>query len=324
MHETYPGTGGSAEPRLSIVIVTNNRVTRLINTLGRLSQLEAGYPIIVVDNASTDGTVATVRRHFPAVQIIERATNIGGVARNDGIEAASTDYIAFADDDSWYDAGSLATAVDILDRYPRLAVLMSRVYGPTGELDPCCGLMNRSPLPHDSSTPGIPILGFLACGATVRRDAVLDSGGFDSRHGTGGEEEWVSWNLAERGWELRYVPEITSHHHPAPRTPERMRQRRIERISIELWGAWSRRRRPAAIGITAHYLRRALTDAESRAGLFRALPDLPASLANRRPLSRRVEALIIMLERDRQEHEIPDASSQRSATLPATAPRRIP
>jgi GT2 family glycosyltransferase len=49
------------EDRLGIVIITHDRALRFIDTLGQLRSLEASYPMVVVDNASKDGTPKLVR-----------------------------------------------------------------------------------------------------------------------------------------------------------------------------------------------------------------------------------------------------------------------
>jgi GT2 family glycosyltransferase len=112
---------------LSIVVLTHNRKDELLTTLARLRQLEAAYPIHVVDNASTDETCRAVRQMFPEVLLIRTEKNLGAAARNYGVEAAETDYVAFCDDDTWWAHGSLATGIRILDRYPDLGVLTARI-----------------------------------------------------------------------------------------------------------------------------------------------------------------------------------------------------
>ena len=60
------------------------------------------------------------------------------------------------------------------------------------------------------------MLGFLACGAVVRREAYLAAGGFDDVVFFMGEEERLALDLATLGWGLAYVDEVVAHHHPSP------------------------------------------------------------------------------------------------------------
>src|SRR5207253_11095878 len=61
--------------------------------------------------------------------------------------------------------------------------------------DPLCELLAASCLPRGDDLPGPRILGFLACGAIVRREAYLGVGGFEFRYGVGGEEDRKSTRL---------------------------------------------------------------------------------------------------------------------------------
>jgi N-acetylglucosaminyl-diphospho-decaprenol L-rhamnosyltransferase len=121
--------------------------------------------------------------------------------------------------------------------------------------------MARSPLPRVPGMPGTPILGFVACGAIVRRSAFLEVGGCHARIGTGGEEELLALDLAAAGWQLAYLPEVVAHHHPARVGDRGNRTRRLARNS--LWVSWLRRPAPVAARATARALRepRALGDA---------------------------------------------------------------
>jgi GT2 family glycosyltransferase len=287
--------------QLGIVIVTRNRVETLLGTLARLTALPERCPIVVVDNASTDGTPAAVRANFPDITTIALTRNLGGVARNYGVRYLSCPYVAFADDDSWWAPGSLTRAAAYFAATPRLGLIMARILvGPTERLDPACAEMARSPLPRPSGVPGVPLLGFIACGAIVRRAAFLEAGGFDPRFGTGGEEAIVAMSLAAHGWHLSYLADVVAHHHPSPHRPN-MRERYIEGISDRLWEGWLRRPLGPALRITTRHLRLAFTDPINRAGVARAIRELPRILWQRRVVPPNVESMIVLLERDRQE-----------------------
>ena len=285
---------------LGIVIVTRNRIETLLETLERLAALPDRCPVVIVDNASDDGTPARVRARFPGTTVIALTSNQGGVARNYGVRHLQREYIAFADDDSWWAPGSLARAVAHFAAAPRLGLLMARILvGPEERLDPACAEMARSPLPRAADAPGPALLGFVACGAIVRRSAFLAAGGFDPRFGTGGEEALVAMSLAARGWQLAYVEDVVAHHHPSPRRPN-MRERHVEGISDRLWEAWLRRPLGPALRITAHHLRLARTDEINREGVVRAARELPRILRQRRVVPRAIEAQLALLERERQ------------------------
>lgn len=285
---------------LAIVVVTHNRRDTLLHTLAQLHRLEADYPIVVVDNASTDGTAAAVRRLFPRARLIRRPRNVGAVARNDGVAATRHPFVAFADDDSWWAEGALTRAVTCFRQHPRLGLIMSRILvGPEERLDPCCELMSRTPLPPPPNLPGYPILGFVACGAVVRRAAFLSAGGFHPRYGTSGEEALLSIDMAHRGWRLAYLPEVISHHHPSSKRS--MHGRYVDGVCHALWTAWLRRPLRRAAAITRTFLRDALHDEVARRGLLAALRGLPWVVRARVPVSSYLENQLCLLEAQQAE-----------------------
>lgn len=277
--------------RVAVVIATRNRGPELVGTLARLGALGDQPPIVVVDNGSTDGTAELVRAHHPGVQVVGLRRNHGAAARTIGARLVDSPYVAFSDDDSWWAPGALTQAADLLERHPRLAVLAARVLvGPHQRLDPVCAEMAHSPLPPTPDLPGPPVLGFIACGAVVRRAAFLEVGGFDARLGVGGEEELVSVDLATRGWGLAYVEEVVAYHHPSPsRDPS---GRRRVQLRNALWSAWLRRPLGGAARQTAHLTTLAIHQPGTWPGLLLAIHGLPWVLRERRPIPHELETAL--------------------------------
>jgi GT2 family glycosyltransferase len=276
---------------VAVVIATRNRGTELLGTLARLDALHEQLPIVVVDNGSTDGTAELVRTNYPGVRVVGLRRNRGGAARTVGARLVDSPYVAFSDDDSWWAPGALRRAVDVLNRHPRLAVLAARVLvGPDQRLDPVCDQMAHSPLPSADDLPGPSVLGFIACGAVVRRTAFLEVGGFDVRLGVGGEEELLSVDLATRGWGLAYVEEVVAYHHPSP-TRDPSGRRRIQ-VRNALWSAWLRRPLGGAARRTAHLAALAMHQPGAWSGVLLAMLGLPWVLRERRPVHRELEAAL--------------------------------
>jgi N-acetylglucosaminyl-diphospho-decaprenol L-rhamnosyltransferase len=284
------------QSRIGVVIATCDRRVSLLETLARVTGLPERPRIVVVDNGSTDGTPQAVASAFPQVEILGLRRNRGAAARNAGVEHVGTPYAAFLDDDSWWEPGALTRAVDVLDRHPRVAVLAARVLvGDEERLDPVCRAMERSPLPVATAGPGPAVLGFVACGAVVRRDAFLQAGGFDERYGIGGEEQPLAVRLASAGWELRYVREVVAHHHPARSGTRSVRDAQI--LRNDLWTAWSLRRGAGALLASARLLRSAGLRRATLTGLAGALRRAPGVVRRRRPATPAVEAGLRLLER---------------------------
>ncbi len=290
----------TASGRVTVVVMTRNRWPDLSRSL---SKHEA--PVILVDNGSGDGTPELVRRHFPHVDVVELATNRGSVARNVGVERAPTPYVAFADDDSWWAAGALSEASDVLDRHPRLAVLAGQMLVGAEELpDPICASMADSPLARAADLPGPSVLGFLACGAVVRREAYLAAGGFDDIIFFMGEEERLALDLASLGWGLAYVEHVVAHHHPSPSRDTVAQQARAARNRL----LTALLRRPWSVVLSA-VLGNLQEGRAGRMAVRQAVARLPHAILRRRRLPPRVEAARRLLD-EPAGRRAPEARSQ--------------
>jgi GT2 family glycosyltransferase len=270
--------------------MTAERVTVVVMTRDRWPDLEKTMPrheasVILMDNGSTDGTPELVREHFPHVSVVELGSNRGSVARNLGVLRARTPYVAFADDDSWWEAGALERAADLFDVHPRLAVLAGRVLvGEEDVPDPICALMADSPLGREEDLPGPSVLGFLACAAVVRREAFVAAGGFDDVIFFMGEEERLSLDLASAGWGQAYVETVVAHHHPSPSRDSVERRARAARN--RLLTAVLRRPWRVVLHAVADDLR---SGPAGRKAVRLALRRLPRAVRHRRTLPPHVE-----------------------------------
>lgn len=270
---------------VTVIIATRNRWQQL-----RRSLPQHECPVILLDNGSTDGSPALVREHFPDVTVIELSRNRGACARNVGVARAGTRYVAFADDDSWWASGALDEAARMFDAHPRLALLAGRILvGQTEWLDPTCEQMATSPLGTASDLPGPSVLGFLACGAVLRRDAFLAVGGFDDVVFFFGEEERVALDLAAAGWGLAYVDTVIAHHHPPPgadrsgRAALAVRNRVLTAVLRRPWPVVAAVVRAEAVRGMAGRRRSGLD------GILAAVPRLPAALRQRQVIPPAVE-----------------------------------
>lgn len=293
------GHDGHAPARVAVAIVTRNRRERLLATLERLRTLPERPPLLVIDNASTDGTADAVRARFPDVEVVGLEENRGAAARNTAVRRLAAPYVAFSDDDSWWEPGALARAAEVMRAHPRLGLLAARVLvGPDGRLDPTCAAMARSPLTDagGEAVSGVPVLGFVACGAIVRRTAFLQVGGFDARYGVGGEERLLAGDFVAAGWLVRYHARIVARHDP-PAASARRPERAATVVRNDLWSAWLRRPARRVPAATLRALREGGAGRPTLRGAGAAARGLPWVLRERRPHSREVEAALRQLER---------------------------
>jgi len=130
-------------PAVAAVVVTCNRQRLLLEALAAVhAQSRAPDAVIVVDNASTDGTAAAVRRHHPSVRLAELTRNTGGAggfAYGTALAlAGGADLIWFMDDDTVPGPGALRALLAAREGYPGRppALVASRVLWTDGRAHP--------------------------------------------------------------------------------------------------------------------------------------------------------------------------------------------
>jgi rhamnopyranosyl-N-acetylglucosaminyl-diphospho-decaprenol beta-1,3/1,4-galactofuranosyltransferase len=133
----------ASPPRVIAVVVTYNRRELLLEALAAVcGQSRAPDAVIVVDNASTDGTAAAVRSSYPSVHLAELSANTGGAggfACGAALALAdAADLMWFMDDDTVPQPGALAALLEARGRHPGPppAVIASRVLWTDGRVHP--------------------------------------------------------------------------------------------------------------------------------------------------------------------------------------------
>lgn len=158
------------EPLVSAVIVTWNRLAEVRVALQSL--VAQDYPhleILVVDNASTDGTPEMIAGEFPQVRVLRQDHNLGCPGgRNVGVRAATGEFIFSLDDDAEAEPAVVSTLLRHFQRDPQLAVLMPRLV----DCDPAA---SRPELPP---VPPLRYRGLYTGGAALIRKAVIEAVGY--------------------------------------------------------------------------------------------------------------------------------------------------
>jgi GT2 family glycosyltransferase len=288
-----------ADDRVTVAVITHNRRGELLRTLEKLAALPERPKVIVADNGSRDGTAAAARSRYPDAEVIAVRRNLGAVARNLAVRRVTTPYVAFCDDDTWWEPGSLRHCADALDAHPDLAVVTARIIvEPAGTEDPIVAELAHSPVPGRPGLPGPALMSFLAGASVLRVGPFRQAGGFSPRLWLGGEEELLAADLITAGHHLCYLPGAAVHH--APSRQRDPRRRRWLGIRNTLWFTWLRRPLPAAARRTAELARAVPRDRTSAAAFAAALAGLPWVLRERRPLPARVESVIRLLDEPRR------------------------
>lgn len=115
-------------PKVSVIIPTYNRgqyITQALDSV--LSQTYHDYEIIVVDDGSTDNTQEILKKYDGKFKSIIKENQGISKTRNRGIEESTGEYIAFLDSDDYWAPEKLEEQVKVLDRYPNVGIVYSRM-----------------------------------------------------------------------------------------------------------------------------------------------------------------------------------------------------
>ena len=177
--------------KVSIIIPTYNRKKLLIRALRSiLAQTYKNYEIIIYDDGSTDGTEAEIGQFNKTVVYLKGEHSGVSHARNEALRVSKGEYIAFLDDDDWWDEKYLETTVKRLKREDVIGVFTNyyKVYEngkktigfPKGKVPEIVDLnwMVRGSFIDPSFT-------------VLKRDTVIKAGLFDETLST--TEDWDLW-----------------------------------------------------------------------------------------------------------------------------------
>lgn len=122
--------------KLSIIIVSWNVRALLQKCLASIyRETKTALEVIVVDNASTDGSADLVANEYPQVKLIRNTKNLGFArANNQGLRLARGEYVIFLNDDTEIRSSALDTMVDFLDRHQEAGIIGARLLNADGSL----------------------------------------------------------------------------------------------------------------------------------------------------------------------------------------------
>jgi len=220
-------------PDVAAVVVAHNAAPWIERSLESLRG--TGAEMIVVDNASTDGTREIVREKFPEAQLVEEENRGFGAGNNAGMRVATGRYFLLLNPDAWLTDGALEKLVDELESDASIGVVGPRLRNLDGSVQPSIRgfptlwrlvtqytLLNRlaphSRLLNDFYDGGRDLdrtqdVEFLrgAC-LLVRREALEDVGPFDEAFFMFAEEADWCLRARRRGWRTVYVPRAEAVH----------------------------------------------------------------------------------------------------------------
>ncbi len=216
--------------QLSAILVSYNTRQMTLDCLAALLPELVGIEseVILVDNASTDGSAAAVRAAYPNVDVIENKLNSGfGGGNNLAMKRARGKYLLLINTDAFVKPGAVRELMHYLDRQPKVALVGPRLMNGDGSLQLSCF---RFPSPgrawaenlfvsavfagesrlgdyrkwaHDREREVDWVIG--AC-CLVRREVYESVGGFDERFFMYAEETDWQRRMRTAGWSIGFTP----------------------------------------------------------------------------------------------------------------------
>jgi len=209
----------TAQPQVTIVIPNWNNMRWLPGCLDGLSeQRYRDFQIILVDNGSTDGSVAFVRKHYPQVQILTFAKNRGfAPAVNAGIQQSRSRYVALLNTDTIPRPNWLHCLMETMESSPPdvgcLAPKMLKLGDPNviddaGDILSWYGSARKRGMgePADTYTKVEQVFSACAGAALYRRAFLEDVGGFDESFTSYLEDIDLGLRGCLMGYRCLYVP----------------------------------------------------------------------------------------------------------------------
>lgn len=192
---------------------------------GRRMTAVQPFEVIMVDDASTDDSVAFVEANYPEVQIVRLARNSGlAVGCNAGARAATGELLVMLNNDTEAEPGWLAALVEAAAAHPRAGAVASKMllFDRRDTLHNAGDLMGADGIPRNRGVwerdtgqyDDQPVI-FGGCGGGVlyRRAAWEQAGGFDERLFMYLEDVDLAWRLQLLGWGAIFAPQARLYHH---------------------------------------------------------------------------------------------------------------
>ncbi len=233
-----PLPGRKALMTLSIIIVNWNTRELLLQCLAsiyaaQLTDPHLSFEVIVVDNASSDGSVQAVRKQFPQVHVIENAQNVGFArANNQAIAQSSGQFVLLLNSDTEVFPNALYRLTEFLDAHPGVGGAGPKILNPDRSLQASCfrfptvarefwRLLHleqiwpvvdyRMERWEQVRPRSVDVL--LGACLLLRRDALDEAGVLDEIFFMYSEEVDLCYRLHQKGWELSWIPEAEIVHY---------------------------------------------------------------------------------------------------------------
>lgn len=195
--------------QISVVICTRNRKEDLLKSLkGFYKQDYEDFEIIIIDNASEDGTKEAVMSLYPEVNYTYLPVNINILAQNIGVYKAKGDIIWRTDSDAFpLTIDVFSKVINLFEKYPYIDIISTKEYNSRvgKEFPLTSAVINSDEIPKD----GYEAKSFMGAGTAIKKSVFDKIGGYWE---FGMEEIDFSTRALREGFVIRYFPNLKTNH----------------------------------------------------------------------------------------------------------------
>lgn len=214
--------------KLSIIILSYNVKQLLLDCLQSLPQKQ-GWEVVVVDNASSDGSVPAVQARFPQIKVILNSHNLGFAAGNNvALQTSQGEYVLLLNPDTVVYPNTIETVLKFMETHSAYGASTCRVELPDGSLDysshrgfpnpwnSFLHLFTRLPSSYALPASGLKTIhdidALTGAFAMIRRTAGDQVGWLDEDYYWNGEDLDFCYKLHQKGWKIAFIPQVKITH----------------------------------------------------------------------------------------------------------------
>ena len=194
-----------SDPTFSILITTKNRLPDLAFTLNKIKHLldSSDVDCVIFDDGSADGTSEYVKQNYPNIQLHSNAVSKGYIfCRNKMLNETRATYAISLDDDAHFVTDHpLESIRNYFEENSRCGLLALRIFW---------GLQNPSSILSNEKSERVQ--GFVGCAQVWRTQAWRNIPKYPEWFVFYGEENFASYQLFKKNWEVHYLPQVLVHH----------------------------------------------------------------------------------------------------------------
>ena len=220
-------------PRFSFIIVSYNTLPLTRAAVASIAKYASQFPheVIVVDNHSTDGSVAALRQEFATIKIIEFEENRGiSAANNAGAKIATSDWLVLMNSDTELFADTMTVVDDLLRQNPTLDVLGGQLVFPDGSLQNSAAGVKQFLRDQNGQPELIAATGIVGAFIVIRHTLWRKLGGWDEGYFFYCEDSDFCTRAINAGAVLRWSPRFRVIHHRSGSS-----QKVNLRADVEFW-----------------------------------------------------------------------------------------